>query len=65
MSIELTSRDTWEDSIRDEVRYSTNKCERLLSDMRAKRLRDPIVDQALLDAVIKEVRSLQARVDVR
>lgn len=65
MSTELTSRDTWEDSIRDEVRYSTNKCERLLSDMRAKRLRDPIVDQALLDAVIKEVRSLQARVDVR
>jgi hypothetical protein len=63
-NVEIVSRETWEDGIRDSVRYSTTRTMELLRELKHHRQRTPVVDQALLDSCIKEIRALQERVEV-
>lgn len=61
-NVELVSRETWENDIRDSVKYSTTRAMELLRELKHHRQRTPVVDQALLDSCMKEIRALQERV---
>lgn len=61
-NVEIVSRETWENDIRDSVKYSTTRTMELLRELKHHRQRTPVVDQALLDCCIKEIRALQERV---
>lgn len=62
--VQIVSKETWEADIRGEVQYVTSRSLRILNDMKTKRLRDPIVDQALLDTVIRNLNQLHRYVEI-
>ena len=61
-NFEIVSRETWEDSIRDSVKYSTTRTMQLLSELKHHRQRTPVVDEALIESCMREIRSLQERI---
>ena len=63
-NVEIVSRETWENSIRADVKYSTTRTMELLRELKHHRQRTPVVDQALLDSCMKEIRALQERIEL-